>query len=124
MVKIDGIDPMVVDFIKDKTQKKIVIETEKIKITGDKNEEEKERRYKRAFKNIKELKAIVESLNDQFKKRNAPVRLGIINTPSGFSIQVMDIKRDQVISVIGPEKLLELIKNMNKPGGVMVDRTI
>lgn len=122
MVKIHGVDPIVMDRIKERTQKEIVFQPEKTKVTADKNNEEKGR--KKQKHNKKSLEEVVSRLNKLLEEEKAPLRFQIIVRDEKLKVQLLNIEENKVVSEVFPEKIYKLVRNPKEFSGFVVDEFV
>lgn len=122
MVKIHGVDPIVMDRIKERTQKEIVYQPEKTKVTADKNSEEKGRKEQKH--NKKSLEEVVSRLNKLLEEEKAPLRFQIIVRDEKLKVQLLNIEENKVVSEVFPEKIFKLVRNPKEFSGFVVDEFV
>jgi len=120
---INGIDTLVLNTIRAKTEKSTVTGTERAKVTGDKNKEDNpSNNFQRRSKN---LKAAVKKLNKLLKSHKAPFLFQFVNTENSFTIQVVDLENNIIFAQVPPEKVFNLLDKLNDISkGFTIDRLI
>lgn len=117
MTNINGIDAIVVNNIKALTQRPVVIETKKTKVSDnqkDKKEEEKEKRQPEPP--LQNLIIAGEKLNKLLELNNIPLYFQIINNLGVIKVQLIDADNKNIISEMFPEKIFELLMKFNTTG--------
>ena len=117
MTSINGIDPIIVNNIKVVTQKPVVIETKKTKVSDnqkDQKDEEKEKRHREPAQ--QNLITAVEKLNKLLEMNKIPLCFQIINNQGIIKVQLTDADNKNIISEMLPEKVFELLKKFNITG--------
>jgi len=117
LTNINGIDAIVVNNIKALTQRPVVIETKKTKVSDnqkDKKEEEKEKRQPEPP--LQNLIIAGEKLNKLLELNNIPLYFQIINNLGVIKVQLIDADNKNIISEMFPEKIFELLMKFNTTG--------
>lgn len=117
MTSIHGIDPIIVNNIKVLTQKPVVIETKKTKVSdnqNDKKEQEKEKRHPEPPR--QNLMTTVEKLNKLLELNKIPLGFQIINNQGVIKIQLIDAANKNIIAEMLPEKAFDLLIKFNTTG--------
>ncbi len=117
MTSINGIDSIVVNNIKALSQRPIVIETKKTKVSDnqkDKREEEKEKRHPEPP--LQNLITAVEKLNKLLAVNKITLCFQIINNQGVIKVQLIDADNKNIISEMLPEKVFELLMKFNTTG--------
>ncbi len=117
MTSIHGIDPIIVNNIKVQTQKPVVIETKKTKVSDnqkDKKDEEKEKRHSEPP--LQNLITAVEKLNKLLELNKIPLCFQIINNQGVIKVQLIDADNKNIIAEMLPEKVFELLMKFNTTG--------
>ncbi len=123
-MKINGVDNLVVDRIKQRTQKKVVIESEKTKITEDKHkEDQKEKKQKRKQKDS-ELEKNVQKINKLLQDNNKPIYFKITYVFEKTKVEIINKEKNKTMFVINPEKVYEILERLKKREGFIIDETI
>lgn len=110
MTSIHGVDPIVVNNIKVLTQKPVVIETKKAKISDnqkDKEEEEKEKRHREPP--LQKLITAIEKLNKLLEVNKIQLHFQIIDEHGVVKVQLIDADNENIISEMLPERAFELL---------------
>ncbi|MGI6413498.1 MAG: flagellar protein FlaG [Syntrophomonadaceae bacterium] len=119
MTIINGVDTRIVNTIKQKTQKQLVMESGQTKIIGDRQEDSK--REPRKGPNPERMRFLLDALNRKMKENNTPICFKLVKDRDGSRIQVIDTGNNLVIKELAPEMLLEMVDN---PGGLTLNQTI
>jgi uncharacterized FlaG/YvyC family protein len=120
MATINGVDSLIINSIKSKTEKQVVIETREIKITGDKQDEDKENHHREY--SPEDLEDAVEKANKLLQKSGAALCLQIKKTSGENRILLVNMNSKNVVSELSPVKVFQLIKRFDSYKGLAVDR--
>jgi FlaG protein. len=115
---INGIDPIVVDTIKVQTQKQVVLETQKTKIS-DKSEERKDQpreNSKNSTDQMQSLLGAVEALNNLLKQSDIPLYLKVSQTKEEIKVRLISSVTQETVAEISPEKVLRMLREFNTRG--------
>lgn|GEM_PF-1221034 len=118
MSSINGIDPIVVDTIKVQTQKQVVLETQKTKIS-DKSEERKDQpreNSKNSTDQMQSLLGAVEALNNLLKQSDIPLYLKVSQTKEEIKVRLISSVTQETVAEISPEKVLRMLREFNTRG--------
>lgn len=122
MVKIQGVDPIVVERLRDRTRKTFIYETDQSRIIDDKKDEPKEQKKYRYPK--KTLESSIDKLNKLLEEVDAPVRFVKKLLNDELIIQVIEIETQKAVATVPPEKIHTLIRNIDDPKGFIIDDSI
>ena len=117
MTSINGIDPITVNNIKALTQRPVVIETKKTKVSDnqkDKKKEEKEKRHPEPP--LQNLITAVEKLNKLLELNKITLCFQIVNNNGVIKVQLFDADNDNIISEMLPEKAFDLLMKFKTTG--------
>ncbi|MEW5785213.1 MAG: flagellar protein FlaG [Bacillota bacterium] len=123
-MKIDGIDPLVMDRIKD-TAKPVVKEAEKAQPHGGVRHREKAGAGRPAAVEREslsnELDEGLRKLNDTAEAFNLSLRFHLHRDSDRWMVQVVDMRDNEVIREIPPEKVLNMVAQIQNLIGVLLD---
>jgi flagellar protein FlaG len=123
-MKIDGVDPVQLNRIHDQTQKPVIQESQRQdprqkqqdKILG---REQKVLEWDRSH--MEDLQQGVERLNDTAQTFNTGLRFVIHEETERIMVQVIDRDEDKIIREIPPEKILNIVAQIQNILGLFVD---
>lgn len=121
MLKIPGIDPLIMQRIKERTSKQVIYDAEKTKITEDRYRDEKEQQQQY---DQQELAELLERLNRLMEEEGFPVRFRLVNDEGKPGVQVVDADREKVLAVVPPRRVWQLIRQTGEAAGFIVDISI
>ena len=117
MSSINGVDPIVVNNIKVQTQKPIVLETNKTKVSDERKDKNKQKNFERpSEKSPQTLLQAVDKLNSLLEQNKIPLFFQIINENIGVKVQLINATNQAIIAEISPEKVLRLVVEFNTKG--------
>ncbi len=125
-MKIDGIDPLIINKIQDQTSKPqvqksggIFADTQLKKrqevIRGKVPPREENQNYS------EEVQEAVKQANKAAEAVNTSLRFQVHEKSERIMVEVVDLKRNEVIKEIPPEKLLNLIGQIQEIIGLLLD---
>lgn len=123
MTSIHGVDPIVVNNIKVKTQKPPIIETQKAKVSEDKKGKDQDKEKHHREPSQQNLMTAVEKLNSLLELNKIPLFFQIINNQGVTKVQLIDVDNKNIISEMLPEKVFRLAKEY-KTKGFSIDELI
>ena len=118
MVKIQGVDPIMVERLREKKRKSI-IEIDQTKRIENRDSEGREQKDTKQYK--KKLMDSLARLNHRLEELNAPIRFHKAQRKGYVIIQVINIVNETVISEVLPEKIFQLIIDIDALKGFVVD---
>ena len=118
MTSIHGVDPIIVNNIKVQTQKSVVIETQKTKVSDDnkKDKKEQDKEHRHPQPHMQDLVIAVEKLNKLLEQNKIRLCFQIINDRGVIRVQLIEIDSGNIVSEIQPEKAFELLLKFNTTG--------
>lgn len=116
MTSIHGVDPIIVNNIKVQTQKSVVIETQKTKVSDDNKKDKKEQDKEHRQPHMQDLVVAVEKLNKLLEQNKIRLCFQIVNDRGVIRVQLIEIDSGNVVSEIQPEKAFELLLKFNTTG--------
>lgn len=123
MVKIQGVDPILMERIREKNRT-TVYESNQTRQVVQKQPKEKHESGQRQGKSKKKLEFAIARLNQLLTELSAPICFVIILKEDNVMVQVVDVTTDKVLSVISPEKVYQLLNNIDDPKGFVVDDSV
>jgi len=123
MVKIQGVDPILMERIRERNRTTIY-ESNQTKQVDRKEQKEKRESGQNQGKSKKKLEFAVEKLNLLLEELAAHIRFVIVLKGDNVMVQVIDITMDKVISEIFPEKVYQLLYNIDDPRGLVIDDSV
>jgi uncharacterized FlaG/YvyC family protein len=118
LTSINGVDPVVVDTIKIRTQRPAIVETQKTKINQDKkdkNRQEKHSQHQEEYFLI-DLMDAVDKLNKLLANNNIQIYFQITNENNIVKIQLINADNQNLITVVSPEKVIRLVNEFSIKG--------
>ncbi|NMB41467.1 MAG: flagellar protein FlaG [Firmicutes bacterium] len=123
-MKIDGIDPVQLNKIHDQTQKAVVQESHK-QDPKQKQQDKVLAREQRVLEwentYMEELEDAVEKVNITAETFNIGLRFRIHEESERIMVQVVNLKDNEVIKEIPPEKLLNVVAQIQNIIGLFID---
>jgi flagellar protein FlaG len=123
-VRVDGIDPVQLDKVYDKTQKPIIQEIQRQDPTLKQQNKvlgKEQRILEWEESHMEELQEGVERLNSTANVFNTGLRFLIHEETNRIMVQVVDLKEDEVIREIPPEKILNMVAQIQNIIGLFID---
>lgn len=124
-MKVDGIDPLVLHRIREQTVKPEVKESPKAnpdarlkqwdKVLGEKAAPPEEGTF------LTQLEEGVKKLNDTLNVFNLSLRFQLHRDADRWMIQVVDVLENEIIREIPPEKILNVVAQIQNLIGVLLD---
>jgi flagellar protein FlaG len=123
-MKIDGIDPIQLNKIHDQTQKAVVQEShrqdpkqkQQDKVMG---REQKVLEWERTH--MEDLQEAVEKVNITAETFNVSLRFRIHEESERVMVQVVNLKDNEIVKEIPPEKLLNVVAQIQNIIGLFID---
>ncbi|WP_028307519.1 flagellar protein FlaG [Desulfitibacter alkalitolerans] len=123
MVKIQGVDPILMERIRERNRT-TVYESNQPRQVDRKQPKEKHESGQKQGKNKKKLEFAIEKLNQFLEEFAAPIRFVIVLKRDNVMVQVLDVTVDKVLSEVYPEKVYQLLYNIDDPKGFVVDDSV
>ncbi|MGI5876314.1 MAG: flagellar protein FlaG [Dethiobacteria bacterium] len=123
-MRVDGIDPVQLDKVYDKTQKPIIQEIQRQDPTLKQQNKvlgKEQRILEWEESHMEELQEGVERLNSTANVFNTGLRFLIHEETNRIMVQVVDLKEDEVIREIPPEKILNMVAQIQNIIGLFID---
>jgi flagellar protein FlaG len=119
-MKVQGVDPVIINTIQERTRKAQVQDTEKVILNT-----EQERGGQDSRGGLEEsLGKAVEQLNQTAEVFNISIRFKVDRETDELYVLVLDEKEGKVIRSIPPEKILDAASQVGYMIGLMVDELI
>jgi len=118
-MKIDGVDPLVVNQVINQTARSQVQSSRNIKTISDKKHQEGQQQDVQG-----QLKDSVERLNKAADAFNIQLHFKIDQEENELYVYVVDIVENKVIRRIPPESFIEAASRMQKMVGLILDALI
>ena len=119
-IKIPGVDPITLNRVQERTQKQVVQDAQKTKIS----EKEHRGREHRHPKDREELERAIKKLNNTVKALDKPIQFKLIEKQGKTAVQIIDIFRQRVVKEIEPAKVFEMFLKAEEILGILVDELI
>lgn len=121
---MDGIDPVHITRIQDQTQRAVVQESHRYD-PGQKGREKVLAREQRVVEwdksHMEELKEAVEKINRAAETFDVGLRFRIHEETERIMVQVIDRETNEIIREIPPEKILNLVAQIQNLIGIFID---
>ncbi|MDK2820363.1 MAG: flagellar protein FlaG [Clostridia bacterium] len=118
-MRIEGIDPMILNHVQNQTQNYEVKSTKGIKVTTEQKYQQGQHQSKED-----EIKQSVKQLNETLDIFNIKVRFKIDREDDELYIYLIDTEKSEVIRRIPPETLMEAANRMQNMVGLILDTII
>lgn len=123
-MKVDGVDPLQLNKIHDLTQKPVVLESQRqdpgqkgrYKVLG---KEQKVLEWDRTY--MEDLQEQVEKINTAARTFNTGLRFCIHEESERVMVEVVDLDENEVIKEIPPEKILNMVAQIQNIIGLLID---
>jgi flagellar protein FlaG len=126
-MKVDGIDPLILNRVKDQTTKPVVQEAERSNVqqTRIKQQQEQARQAQVMLQSdqglLQEIEDAVMKLNDTAEAMQLSLRFLMHRDSERWMVQVVDIRHDEIVREIPPEKILNVVAQIQSLIGVLLD---
>lgn len=126
-MKIDGIDPLILSRIKDQASKTPLQETERAdaqqtRVQQQKHQGRSQQSAIEIDKNLlQEVEEAVRKLNNTAEAMNLDLRFTVHEDSDRWMVQVVDIQEDEIVREIPPEKVLNVVAQIQSLIGVLLD---
>ncbi|WP_025774193.1 flagellar protein FlaG [Neomoorella thermoacetica] len=120
-MRVEGVDPLVLNQVQSQTQKPAVQNTKKIDVN---TEQEKRRQEGQAGYSQGDLKQSVEKLNATTELFNIKLRFKVDREKGEVYVLVIDASKGKIIRRIPPEKVLKVASQMQYMVGLLLDELI
>jgi len=123
MVKIQGVDPILMERIRERSRT-TVYESNQPRQVDQKQPKKKHESGQKQGKSKKKIEFAIEKLNQFLEELAAPIRFVIVLKGDSVMVQVLDVTMDKVLSEISPEKVYQLLYNIDDPKGFVIDDSV
>ncbi len=127
-MKVDGIDPLVLNRVKDQATKSPLQETEhpneqqsRIRQQQEQAKSQQEVLVDSEKGLLQEMEEAVRKLNDTADAMQLSLRFLVHKESERWMVQVIDILQDEIIREIPPEKVLNVVAQIQSLIGVLLD---
>ena len=124
-MKIDGIDPLVLNRIKDQTTRPEVRETERSDTENRIKQRNRLLEQKAAAGQeksmLEDLEESVKKLNDTANAFQLSLRFQMHQESERWMVQVIDVVQDEIIREIPPEQVLNVVAQIQDLIGILLD---
>ncbi len=124
-MKIDGIDPLLLNRIKEQTDR---MEVQRAESTVTENRVTRDGGYSRREtypvseeQSESKLRVAIERLNDNAEKENLPVRFQARRGSQRWHIEVFDLASNEVIRDIPTEQAMNVVNRIQSLFGILLD---
>ena len=124
-MKVDGIDPLVLNRVKEQTSRSAVQEAgrasaEEARLKTPEQRAQEEVRFQTEGL-LAEIEEAVMKLNDTAEAMQISLRFLMHRDSERWMVQVVDIRRDEIVREIPPEKVLNVVAQIQSLIGVLLD---
>ncbi|WP_227767259.1 flagellar protein FlaG [Zhaonella formicivorans] len=119
LTKIPGIDPIILNNVKERTSKQIVHDARSLKVT-EHDEKGKGRQWHRDGKR-EELVLFLEELNAELEKENKPIRLYLLEESGRWYVQVTEFSTGKVVHRLSPRQAGLILGRNYQSKGFLLD---
>ncbi len=122
-MKIDGIDPLLLNRIKEQTDRMEIQKSESIGSDNAVRRESGSQRGKTTvpLHNEQQLNEVLKRLNDEAERDNSPLRFSVRRDAKLWHVEVTDTLRDQVVRDIPTDQALTVLNRIQSLFGVLLD---
>jgi len=123
-VKVQGVDPTILNRIQGETSKQAVQEAKQARISGER-QRQKETGQEAGDKPDRErLAAAVQRLNKAAEELNIPLHFQLAQEEEQPVVLVIDREKQQVLRAVSPARVLEILTQWQYMLGLLVDQKI
>ncbi len=125
-MRVDGIDPLILNRVKDQASKPQLQESERSDAQQNRVQQQRQNRAQQPAvetdKNLlQEVEQAVRKLNDTAEAMHLDLRFVIHDDSERWMVQVVDVREDEIVKEIPPEKVLNVVAQIQSLLGVLVD---
>ncbi len=124
-MKVDGIDPLVLNRIKDQASKAPLQETERSEAQQERVQQNQNRTRQPAVEPeqnmLQEVEEAVRKLNDTAEAMHLNLRFLMHEESDRWMVQVVDVKANEIIRELPPESILNTVAQIQSLIGVLLD---
>ncbi|MDS1029519.1 flagellar protein FlaG [Bacillota bacterium LX-D] len=122
LTKIPGIDPVILNNIKERTQREKVQDTKNLKI-AERDSQGKGRQWKKEGSQ-KELEEYLEEVNEELAKVNQPIRLEVIIEDGRHWIAIKEAETNKVLQRLSPRSASSILGRALTRTGYLLDNKV
>lgn len=122
-MKIDGLDPLLLNRIKEQTDRMEIQKSESIGSDNVVRRESGSQRGKAAvpLHNEQQLSEVLKRLNDEAERDNSPLRFSVRRDAKLWHVEVTDTLRDEIVRDIPTDQALTVLNRIQSLFGVLLD---
>ncbi|MGM0652764.1 MAG: flagellar protein FlaG [Bacillota bacterium] len=126
-MRVDGIDPLVLSRVKDQTKNSPVQETDRsdAERTLIKRQQQENKANQAAVEGeagqLREVEEAIMKLNDTAEAMQLSLRFLMHEGSERWMVQVVDIQQDEIVREMPPEKVLNVVAQIQDLIGVLLD---
>ncbi len=123
-MKIGGVDPVVIEQVKEQVIRPAVRELQETRITREYKEQEFRQGQGRGDDFPSTVKQSLEQLNQICQSMSNPVSFRLVEKDSQAKVEVVDTQEGRVIKEVAPEEVVAVVTQMEKLLGLLLDTLI
>jgi len=123
-MKINGVDPVVIEQVKEQVTQPVVREARETRITREYREQEFRQGQGRREDFPGSLSQALEQLNQVCQSMRNPVGFRLVDKGSGAKVEIVDLREDKVIKEVDPEEVISVVTQVEKLLGLLIDTLI
>ena len=123
-MKISGVDPVVIEQVKEQVIRPAVRELKETRITREYKEQEFRQGQGRGDDFPSAVKQSLEQLNQICQSMSNPVSFRLVEKDSQAKVEVIDTQEGRVIKEVAPEEVVAVVTQMEKLLGLLLDTLI
>ena len=126
-MKVDGIDPLILNRIRDQASKVPLQESERSEAQQSRvQQQQKDNRARQPEIDtdkgmLQEVEEAVRKLNDTAEAMNLDLRFQLHEDSDRWMVRVVDMNDDEIVREIPPEKVLNVVAQIQSVLGVLLD---
>lgn len=126
-MRVDGIDPLVLNRVKDQTKGQAVQDTDRsdAERTLIRRQQQENRANQAAVESetsqLREVEEAIMKLNDTAEAMQLSLRFLMHEGSERWMVQVIDIQQDEIVREMPPEKILNTVAQIQSLIGVLID---
>ena len=126
-MKVDGIDPLILNRIRDQASQVPLQESERSEAQQSRvQQQQKDNRARQPEIDtdkgmLQEVEEAVRKLNDTAEAMNLDLRFQLHEDSDRWMVRVVDIHEDEIVREIPPEKVLNVVAQIQSVLGVLLD---
>ncbi|MHB1126194.1 MAG: flagellar protein FlaG [Bacillota bacterium] len=121
-MRLPGIDPIVLNEIRNQTAQKQIQESRQVKVTAEKKEREKQGKREQPSKRT--LEESIKLLNQAMVDTGRALRFQPVKRDETMLIQIWDTSRNQVVREVPAELVLVMVNRIKDMLGMLMDEMI